>query len=108
MRRYFLLFGTLMLTFVIGVYTNVLALRLAQFIPEVDPQSVPLVDYRPVECGRNKNGWWWNLQMKLQDAVENLPENPQGEPQILVITDDPEKALAELLKPKPTKSTKKR
>ena len=69
---------------------------------EVDPQSVPPVSVEVIACGLNENGWWGNLQ---DDVLKNLPENPQGETQMLVIT-DPEKTLAELLKP--TKSTKKR
>ena len=105
MKRYFLSFGTLILTFIIGVYANGLALRVAsQFTSEVDPQSVPPVSVEVIACGLNENGWWGNLQ---DDVLKNLPENPQGETQMLVIT-DPEKTLAELLKPKPTKSTKKR
>ena len=57
MKRYFLSFGTLLLTFIIGVYANILALRAAnQFMPEVDPQSVPQVSYGVIACGPPKIG----------------------------------------------------
>ena len=47
---------------------NVLALRAAQFIPEVDPQSVPRIDHQPVECGLYNHGRVVpkNLQVEIQ------------------------------------------
>ena|SRR5215217_163497 len=67
MKRLFLRFSTLMLTFVVGVYANALTLRAAnQFMPEVDPQSVPHVSYEVIACGPPKIGTEAMLRLQSQ------------------------------------------
>jgi len=55
-----------MLTVVIGVYAHALALRAAnQFMPEVDPQSVPQVSQPEfIACGLNEHGEWIGFARK--------------------------------------------
>jgi hypothetical protein len=67
MKRFSLSFGTLMLTFIIGVYVSGLALRVAsQFTLEVDPQSVPPVSYEVIACGPPKIGTEAMLRLQSQ------------------------------------------
>ena len=74
MKRLFLSFGALMLTFVIGVYANVVAFRAAyRFVPDVNSQSaVPNQLPQFVECGRNKH--WRDLE-DINNHLRTLPKH---------------------------------
>ena len=67
MKRLSLSFGTLILTFIIGVCASGLVRRVAsQFMSEVDPQSVPTVSYEVIACGPPKIGTETMLRLESQ------------------------------------------
>ena len=88
MKRLFLRFSTLMLTFVIGVYVNALAVRAAyQFIPDVDPRSEVRLDYGPVECGARYKSPYPLIVTETMLQLQSQPVSGQDSPVVVVQID---------------------